>query len=97
VFLDIFELKLNSATFDAMAGASKTNTPQDLMQELRNFLSGSRVGPKANHVELTRTALNLLKSLPAARYAVLEYFCTVLDISVARYVSQLEVCIFLFG
>lgn len=77
-----------------MAGSSKSNTPQDLMQELRNFLAGSRVGPKANHVELTRTALNLLKSLPASRYAVLEYFCTVMDISVARYVTQLEVYLF---
>jgi len=74
-----------------MASTSKSNGSQDLMQELRNFLSGSRVATKANHVELTRTALNLLRSLPASRDAVLEYFCTVMDISVARYVSQLEV------
>lgn len=61
------------------------------MSELRNFLSGTqRATAKSNHVELTKTALTLLKSLPAARDAVLEYFCTVMDMSVSRYVSQLE-------
>lgn len=75
-----------------MASVIKSAPSQDLMSELRAFIAGSqRSAAKANHAELTRTALSLLKSLPAARDAVLEYFCTVMDMSVSRYMSQLEV------
>ncbi|GFG34362.1 hypothetical protein Cfor_08970 [Coptotermes formosanus] len=75
-----------------MSGTSviKTVPPQDLMTELRTFVAGATRPVKTNPLELARTALSILKTLPAARDAVLEYFCTLFDSAVSKYVTQIE-------
>ncbi|XP_066991548.1 integrator complex subunit 5 isoform X2 [Anabrus simplex] len=75
-----------------MSGTSviKTVPTQDLLTELRTFLSGATRTVKINPLELARTALSLLKTLPAARDAVLEYFCSLFDDAVSKYVTQIE-------
>jgi len=67
--------------------------PEDLMTELRTFVAGATRPVKTNPLELARTALSILKTLPAARDAVLEYFCTLFDSAVSKYVTQIEVSV----
>lgn len=65
--------------------------PQDIMLEVRKFIHGTVKSPQnTNTLELTRTALGLLKNVPATREAVLEYFCSVFYVAVTKYVRQLE-------
>ncbi|XP_069703249.1 integrator complex subunit 5 isoform X2 [Periplaneta americana] len=77
---------------EKMSGTSviKTVPPQDLMSDLRTFVAGATRPVKTNPLELARTALSILKTLPAARDAVLEYFCTLFDSAVSKYVTQIE-------
>lgn len=63
----------------------------DILSELRNFIAGTTRSTKYNELELIKTALSLLKTLPASRDAVLEYFCTVFDEAVKKYVALIEV------
>lgn len=63
---------------------------QDLLMAIRTFISGATGSRKTNPLELTRIALDLLKRLPSARDAVLEYFCSVFDKSVSDYLAQTE-------
>jgi hypothetical protein len=66
--------------------------PQDIMVEVRKFICGTaRPTQSSNTLELTRTALNLLKNVPATREAVLEYFCSVFFVAVTKYMRQIEV------
>ncbi|XP_012270853.1 integrator complex subunit 5 [Orussus abietinus] len=66
-------------------------TPQDILVEVRKFISGAvRSNHNVNTLDLTRTALSLLQNLPAARDAVLEYFCSVFFVAVNKYVRQIE-------
>ncbi|XP_046419986.1 integrator complex subunit 5 isoform X1 [Neodiprion fabricii] len=66
-------------------------SPQDLLAEVRKFISGAvRNTHGTNTLELARTALSLLRNLPAARDAVLEYFCTVFSVCVSKHVRQIE-------
>ncbi|CAL1679213.1 unnamed protein product [Lasius platythorax] len=67
-------------------------SPQDILAEVRKFISGavSRPSHSANTQDVTRTALFLLKNVPAARDAVLEYFCSVFFAAVSKYVRQIE-------
>jgi len=70
--------------------------PADLMAELRAFISGANIVQKSSRrgaldASLARTALSLLRTLPAAREAVLEYFCTLFDEAVSKHITQLEV------
>lgn len=69
-----------------------TLSPQDVLAEVRKFISGavSRSSHNANTQDVTRTALVLLKNVPAARDAVLEYFCNVFFAAVSKYVRQIE-------
>ncbi|KAM0729054.1 Integrator complex subunit 5 [Formica fusca] len=69
-----------------------TLSPQDILTEVRKFISGavSRSSHSANTQDVTRTALFLLKNVPAARDAVLEYFCNVFFTAVSKYVRQIE-------
>ncbi|XP_070157213.1 integrator complex subunit 5 [Polyergus mexicanus] len=69
-----------------------TLSPQDILAEVRKFISGaiSRSSHSANTQDVTRTALFLLKTVPAARDAVLEYFCNVFFTAVSKYVRQIE-------
>lgn len=67
-------------------------SPQDLLAEVRKFISGAvRSTHGSNTLELARTSLSLLQNLPAARDAVLEYFCTVFSVCVNKHVRQIEV------
>lgn len=72
-------------------GVIKAVPPQDLMSDLRTFVAGATRPVKTNPLELARTALSVLKTLPAARDAVLEYFCTLFNSAVSKYVTQIEV------
>ncbi|XP_071444577.1 integrator complex subunit 5 isoform X2 [Hetaerina americana] len=63
---------------------------QDSLSELRIFVAGATRTVKTNPLELARTALSLLKTLPSTIDAVLEYFCALFDVAVAKYVSQIE-------
>ncbi|XP_049959293.1 integrator complex subunit 5 isoform X1 [Schistocerca serialis cubense] len=73
-----------------MAGTSviKAVPSHDLLSELRAFLAGATRSVKTNPLELARRALSLLKTLPATRDAVLEYFCTLFEGSVSKYMSE---------
>lgn len=67
-------------------------SPQDILVEVRKFISGAvRPTHSTSTLDVTRTALTLLRNVPAARDAVLEYFCNVFFIAVTKYVRQLEV------
>lgn len=67
-------------------------SPQDILVEVRKFISGAvRPSHSTNTQDVTRTALSLLKNVPAARDAVLEYFCNVFSIVVTKYVRHIEV------
>ncbi|XP_043602647.1 integrator complex subunit 5 isoform X1 [Bombus pyrosoma] len=66
-------------------------SPQDILVEVRKFISGAvRPSHSTSTLDVTRTALTLLRNVPAARDAVLEYFCNVFFIAVTKYVRQLE-------
>lgn len=64
---------------------------QDIMLEVKKFIVGtSRPSQTSNTLDLTQTALGLLKNVPATREAVLEYFCSVFYVAVTKDVRQLE-------
>lgn len=63
----------------------------NILNELNAFIAGTTRSSKFNELELTKTALNLLKTLPASRDAVLEFFCSVFDTAVKKYVACIEV------
>ncbi|KAK1117511.1 hypothetical protein K0M31_016544 [Melipona bicolor] len=66
-------------------------SPEDILAEVRKFISGAvRPTHSTSTLDVTRTALSLLRHVPAARDAVLEYFCNVFFIAVTKYVRQLE-------
>ncbi|XP_008210247.1 integrator complex subunit 5 [Nasonia vitripennis] len=66
--------------------------PQDIMLEVRKFISitTARNSQSSNTLEVTRTALGLLKNVPATREAVLEYFCSVFFAAVNKHMRQIE-------
>ena len=66
-------------------------SPQDILTEVRKFISGAvRPTHSTSTLDVTRTALSLLRSVPAARDAVLEYFCNVFFVAVTKHVRQIE-------
>lgn len=68
------------------------NIPQqDLLNELKTFIAGTRKQDKQNSVELNKTALILLRKLPACRSAIFEYLCKVFDTAAYNYIQALEV------
>lgn len=69
-----------------------TLSPQDILAEVRKFISGAvRPTHSTSTLDVTRTALSLLRNVPAVRDAVLEYFCNVFFVAVTKYVRQIEV------
>ncbi|KAF5276285.1 hypothetical protein FQA39_LY06634 [Lamprigera yunnana] len=62
----------------------------DVLVELKSFIGGATQTSKYNHFDLTKAALSLLKTLPAARDAVLEYFCTVFNTATQNYINRIE-------
>lgn len=70
------------------------NIPQqDLLNELKTFIAGTHKQDKQNSVELNKTALILLRKLPACRSAIFEYLCKVFDTAAYNYIQALEVSI----
>ncbi|VEN53047.1 unnamed protein product [Callosobruchus maculatus] len=68
------------------------NTPEmDLMSELRFFLKGATRKDKCSPLDLTKSALTLLKNLPATRVAVFEFFRNVFDTAALNYIEALEI------
>ncbi|CAH1156206.1 unnamed protein product [Phaedon cochleariae] len=67
------------------------NVPQqDLSNELKFFVKGATKKEKCNPLDLTKSALTLLKSLPASRVAVLEYFRFIFDNAALNYIKAIE-------
>lgn len=64
---------------------------QEILSELRTFISGTSRPTDTNHRSLVRTAVSLMKTLPAARDALLEYYGTVFHHYITKYLSLLEV------
>ncbi|OAD58560.1 Integrator complex subunit 5 [Eufriesea mexicana] len=74
-----------------MLHSTGTLSPQDILAEVRKFISGAvRPTHSTSTLDVTRTALSLLRNVPAARDAVLEYFCNVFFVAVTKYVRQIE-------
>lgn len=76
-----------------MAGTSviKQLPPKDLRTELRLFIAGVSKPATGSPLELIRKGFSLLKSLPASKDAVLEYFGTFYEKSVCSHMQELEV------
>ncbi|XP_017777187.1 PREDICTED: integrator complex subunit 5 [Nicrophorus vespilloides] len=64
--------------------------PADPMEELRLFIMGANKQSKCISLEMTKSALLMLKTLPAARLAILEYLSNVLDIAAKNYIIRIE-------
>ncbi|XP_076653027.1 integrator complex subunit 5 omd [Halictus rubicundus] len=74
-----------------MYNSTGTLSPQDILAEVRKFISGAvRPTHSTSTLDVTRTALSLLRNVPAARDAVLEYFCNVFFVAVTKHVRQIE-------
>lgn len=84
---------------EAKDNSLRMMSTQDVLIEIRKFINGAvRSSHNKNVADLTRTGLTLLKNVPATRDAVLEYFCTVFEAAVTKYVRQIEVCcLFIFS
>lgn len=65
--------------------------PADLYNDLHKFIAGASGMIEIEPPVLAHLGLSVLKNLSASRDAVLEYFCTLFDASVAHYVKQIEV------
>lgn len=71
----------------------RNNQQLNILNELKAFIGGATRTTKNHQFELAKSALSLLKSLPAARDAVLEYFCTVFDTATQNFIVRIEVII----
>lgn len=69
----------------------RTVPQQDLMSELRFFIRGTTRKEKCSPLDLTKSSLTLLKSLPACRVAIFEYFSKVFDNAALNYIEGIEV------
>lgn len=58
---------------------------EHLLLKLHEFITGISMGIQTGPAELAETALCLLNTLPSAKDAILEYFCTVFHHSVDTY------------
>ncbi|ESO83763.1 hypothetical protein LOTGIDRAFT_236428 [Lottia gigantea] len=74
----------------AMESAPAPLQPKDILNEVNNFLHGARRDEKVASESLAKSALCLLRSMPAARHAVLEHFCNVFNEAVRRHLSELD-------
>lgn len=71
------------------------NMPQqDLLNELNTFIKGALKLDKCNTLDLSKTALRLLKNLPAARNGLFEYFSNVFTNAATNYIQAIEVSTF---
>lgn len=70
------------------------NVPQqNLMNELRFFLKGATPSKKekSNPLDVTKSALVLLKGLPACRVGIFDYFRYIFDNAASHYIEGIEV------
>jgi integrator complex subunit 5 len=63
---------------------------QDLINELHTFIKGALKLERCNPLDLTKTALRLLKNIPAARAALFEYFSNVFGEAASYYIQAIE-------
>lgn len=84
---------MNLSSIKDLSHTSSKDIGSDLMNDLRAFIAGAAKKTSKGHVDigLARTALSLLKTLPASREAVLEYFCSLFDKVVGRYIDNAKV------
>lgn len=68
----------------------KTMPQHDLINELRFFIKGASEKERCNPVDLTKSAVTLLRCLPASRVAVFEYFSKVFDKAARNYIDAIE-------
>lgn len=67
-------------------------SPEEILVEVRKFIPESvKKCQRTNTHEVTKGALTLLKNLPAAREAVLEYLRKVFFLAVNRQIRHIEV------
>lgn len=70
--------------------ANKPHPQADILTELNTFIIGATQNQASNPIDLSKTAIYLLKNLPAARDAILEYFCNLFDVAVNNYIVRIE-------
>ncbi|XP_052787896.1 integrator complex subunit 5-like [Mya arenaria] len=75
------------------AGSSSIFSPQEILKEVRTFIHGAnyKVQNLRQRENLSQSALILLRTLPTARAAVLEYTAGVFDEAVNAYLLEMEV------
>ncbi|KAK9890861.1 hypothetical protein WA026_012206 [Henosepilachna vigintioctopunctata] len=71
-------------------GIVKTASRQDLMNDIHTFLINVQKLEQCNLIELTKVALTLLKSLPATRNAIFEYFSKIFMLASSKYIDGIE-------
>lgn len=92
IFKVEYHFSINLGRKFKMLHSAGTLSPQDILSEVRKFISGAvRPTHNTSTLDVTRTALFLLRNVPAARDAVLEYFCNVFFVAVTKHVRQIEV------
>ncbi|XP_064616946.1 integrator complex subunit 5-like [Liolophura sinensis] len=77
-----------AAASEAQAGPPQTS--QDILGQVRKFIRGANYEEKVSGEELCQSALYLLRTLPAARHAVLEYLCNVFTEAVNSHLLHLQ-------
>ncbi|XP_060557502.1 integrator complex subunit 5-like [Ruditapes philippinarum] len=68
-------------------------SPQEILQEVRNFLHGAnyKAQNQKQRESLAQSALILLRTLPTARHAVLEYMANMFDEAVNNYLLEMDI------
>lgn len=76
----------------SQAPVIRNTSQQDLLNELHIFIKESlKLSDSNNYLDLTKVALRLLKSLPAARPALFEFFSKVFEKAAETYILDIEV------
>ncbi|XP_052267414.1 integrator complex subunit 5-like [Dreissena polymorpha] len=81
------------ATAAESANSSGQYNSNDILKEVRHFIHGAshKVLSLRQRETLSQSALVLLRNLPTARYAVLEYIANVFDEAVNNYLVEIDV------
>ncbi|KAG5897481.1 hypothetical protein JTB14_031106 [Gonioctena quinquepunctata] len=91
MFESMYRALITNPNLTEKATVVRNAPQQDLMNELKFFVKGAATRKeKPNALDLTKSALTLLKSLPASRIAVFEYFCRVFDSASLNYIQAVE-------
>ncbi|XP_060525914.1 integrator complex subunit 5 [Cylas formicarius] len=68
----------------------RSHSQINLMNELKIFIKSATIKDKSTLLDLTKTALTLLKNLPSCRSAVFDFFCTVFHTTSLNYIEGIE-------